>query len=45
MESMENQKMSTCNRMDLESLGSWPTPYGSKTEQKVIATKVKEGER
>ena len=25
-----NRKMSTCNRLDLESLGSWPTIYAQK---------------
>ena len=24
----ENRKMSTCNELDLEALGSWPTIYG-----------------
>ena len=26
----KNRKMSTCNRLDLESLGSWPTLYAQK---------------
>ena len=26
----QNRKMSTCNRLDLESLGSWPTLYAQK---------------
>ena len=26
----QNQKMSTCNRLDLESLGSWPNTYAHK---------------
>ena len=26
----QNRKMSTCNRLDLESLGSWPTIYAQK---------------